>query len=355
MGIYIDDVLCDDSQRSVQGGGADAITLLTCSYNRTVVGHKNMSLYAALQHGPTQLATDFNALYAVCSANYYALAGNYCLPCPPGATCAGFVNNVTTLPIAEAGWYNLNGTVVNPFTNLTLFDLCPDARGLPDRADKTCIVPCQPLTACLGNNSCAYGYMDGGPLYRCSNCAPDFYHSNGDCVKCPSAAWALIVIFIIVSILLCIAGWILNRKNVNIAFLSIGVDYFQVLALFYNTKVAVRDFCGCVCLNVNCARVVCVQWPSYVEAVFHALSVFNFNIDLTAPECAFKGLSYELKWWISMQLPVGALTIFFLIFISNLLYKRLYMCERRTAKLLSHKNALIGMFFVMFYFLYLYL
>ena len=44
---------------------------------------------------------------------------------------------------------------------------------------------------------------------------------------------------IIVSILLCIGGWILNRKRVNIAFLSIGMDYFQVLALFANSKVAV--------------------------------------------------------------------------------------------------------------------
>ena len=41
------------------------------------------------------------------------------------------------------------------------------------------------------------------------------------------------------AVVLCIGGWLLNRKNVNIAFLSIGVDYFQVLAMFSNAKVKV--------------------------------------------------------------------------------------------------------------------
>ncbi len=50
--------------------------------------------------------------------------------------------------------------------------------------------------------------------------------------------------FLIASVLLCIGGWILNRKNVNIAFLSIGVDYFQILAMFANSKVQVM--CRCV-------------------------------------------------------------------------------------------------------------
>ena len=41
------------------------------------------------------------------------------------------------------------------------------------------------------------------------------------------------------------------------------------------------------------------QWPPFIISLFHALSVFNFNIDITAPECTLKSLSYETKWWIS--------------------------------------------------------
>ena len=92
-----------------------------------------------------------------------------------------------------------------------------------------------------------------------------------------------------------------------------------------------------------------------MSQVFRLFSAFNFNINLTAPECALKSLSYELKWWVSMQLPVGAVIVFGIIFVSNLLYKFAWLGHRARAKLLSHKNALIGMFFVMFYFLYLYL
>jgi hypothetical protein len=110
---------------------------------------------------------------------------------------------------------------------------------------------------------------------------------------------------------------------------------------------------GDVELNGSCLWLL--QWPSFIAEAFRIFSAFNFNIDITAPECALKSMSYETKWWISMQLPVGAAVIFLIIFVSNLLYKRVFMCVKTRAKLLSHKNALIGMFFVMFYFLYLYL
>ena len=35
--------------------------------------------------------------------------------------------------------------------------------------------------------------------------------------------------------------------------------------------------------------------------LFRLMSVFNFNIDITAPECTLKQLTYETKWWIVMQ------------------------------------------------------
>jgi hypothetical protein len=100
-----------------------------------------------------------------------------------GAFCAGFINQEFVLPVPIPGWYNLNASlqVGNPTaSNASLFDLCPDARGLKDRADKTCIVPCEPAEACVGANVCAKQYTDKLPLYRCSSCAREcfcFSHS----------------------------------------------------------------------------------------------------------------------------------------------------------------------------------
>jgi len=38
-------------------------------------------------------------------------------------------------------------------------------------------------------------------------------------------------------ILFVVIGWYMQDKKVNVAFLSIGVDYFQVLAIFARIKV----------------------------------------------------------------------------------------------------------------------
>ncbi len=56
-----------------------------------------------------------------------------------------------------------------------------------------------------------------------------------------------------------------------------------------------------------------------------------------------------------MQLPVGAALLFLLIFVSIVVYRRVFLCIRKRNSLLSRANGLIGMFLVMFYFLYLYL
>ena len=89
--------------------------------------------------------------------------------------------------------------------------------------------------------------------------------------------------------------------------------------------------------------------------MFHIMSAFNFIVDITAPECSLKHLSYEMKWWIVMQLPIAAAVLFFFIFIGNALVKYFVLGIRVRRRVFSHNNALIGMFFVIFYFLYLYL
>ncbi len=38
-----------------------------------------------------------------------------------------------------------------------------------------------------------------------------------------------------------------------------------------------------------------VQWPEFLKDVFHYMSFFNLNIDVTAPECTLPNLSYKTR------------------------------------------------------------
>jgi hypothetical protein len=132
---------------------------------------------------------------------------------------------------------------------------------------------------------------------------------RGACIKCPNNAWMLILFFLVAGILLGIAGYVLNKKQMvrlwrvgchrpidialatsgrcmrvnsrvclqHFAFVSIGVDYFQILAMFGNAKVA---------------------WPPAILTLFRLMSSLSFNLDITAPECSMPNLSYPTKWWV---------------------------------------------------------
>ena len=77
--------------------------------------------------------------------------------------------------------------------------------------------------------------------------------------------------------------YVLTKKQVSTGIISIGVDYFQVLSMFASTN---------------------VDWPESVERIYLAMSFFNFNLGITAPECAFT-ISYARKWWIIVIVPLG--------------------------------------------------
>jgi len=294
-------------------GGYRQCPYLTCDAAADTVGLKNVSVTVAEQ--TVQYTTlDAKVLYQ-CESGFYGQTGELCTACPDGAVCAG----VQAEPVSAAGWWMSTAPT-------------PDARCSPNvqQTRSTCpyFLPCEPKDACLGENECAGGYTGD----RCSACATNYYRLNGECKKCPNNAWLLIVGFLLACVVLCMAGYVVNRKRINISFVSIGVDYFQVLALFYASK---------------------VKWPPALEHMFQYLSAFNFNIDLTAPECTVPNVTYAMRWSLTEALPLGALVIFVLMHMVRYLKKR--CVDRRTNKLHSHGSALLATGLTMFYYLYLYI
>lgn len=253
------------------------------------------------------------------------------------------------------------------------------------------LAPCEPPEACLGNNKCTTGYeylrlkcesmwsglprnchtdsdcMQGGlcsvntpqacatcvlnytlswlshpvgavsgscvcqPASRCSMCTiNEYYRESGECVPCPKNVILIIIVFLLAAAAVCVGGYILNKKSVNMAFLSIGVDYFQVLAMFARAKVA---------------------WPAFLRTVFQWFSAFNLNIELCAPECTMPNISFSGKFLFIQLLPLAACAIFLLLHLVKYVDKRFIKGRRK--KLHSHVAALIATGLVLFYYLYL--
>ena len=87
---------------------------------------------------------------------------------------------------------------------------------------------------------------------------------NDECQECPDNPALLMALMGVGIVLMCIGAWWMEDKNINVAFLSIGIDYFQVLAIFARIK---------------------ISWPYWVKQILEIRSIFNFNIDIAAPEC----------------------------------------------------------------------
>ena len=122
------------------------------------------------------------------------------------------------------------------------------------------------------------------PLYvgRCSQCAKGFFRLDGVCTVCPNNPIFLMVAIVLGFIGVGVAFYILHTKNINTAILTIGVDYFQIVALFSRAR---------------------IRWPKLLKDIFRLFSFFNFNIDLAAPEC-LAVFGYDTKWLIFMSVPL---------------------------------------------------
>lgn len=138
----------------------------------------------------------------LCPRGFYGGISEKCVVCPLGATCAGMLAN----PMSIMGFW---------------------------REDRITFVPCKPPYACTGEASrdddlqCADGYT--GPT--CSLCASHRYRLRQDCLECPNLAWLIFVGFGVGMVSIVAFAYFLNKRRVNLAGLSIGVDFMQIIAM----------------------------------------------------------------------------------------------------------------------------
>ena len=89
--------------------------------------------------------------------------------------------------------------------------------------------------------------------------------------------------------------YIMTRLGTSLVVLNIGIDYFQVLSTFRKSK---------------------VTWPEEIKELLKLMQWFNFDIDMTAPECMARAfLTFERKWIIKVTMPMLAVVLAFLFIV----------------------------------------
>ena len=232
------------------------------------------------------------------------------------------------------------------------------------------MMPCEPPAACIRNSTCSDGYITYYDPYRdfgsskicnqlhytlpdgrcfaprCGMCdisefSPHF-RLDGVCVPCPAIPWLLPAIM---AFALLIGGGtmlIFAKSKVTRNVLRIGVDYFQILAIFRTAKVA---------------------WPLEISLFLKYFQLFQMDIDLVGPECSFRSImTYETKFYFKVTLPLlgGAFLAVFYSILS--LISAIYRCtkartaassEKRVTSEQSYVAVVVSVTTSMMYFLYL--
>jgi len=157
--------------------------------------------------------------------------------------------------------------------NLTVPDSrCDALRNVDTRKAAGCpfFAACAPAESCLGNNTCAAGYTSE----RCQLCDDGFYRFNNACAPCPSSPWAVIVGFTVGALAALGISYALNKSGISLTLIAVGVDYAQVLSIFAQAQ---------------------IKWPAQLKQLFTIFSAFSLNLDLAAPECAAKSITYPIR------------------------------------------------------------
>jgi len=144
----------------------------------------------------------------------------------------------------------------------------------------------------------------------------------------------VVVVVILALIAISLLGWWLNKRQVNVAVMSIGVDFFQVLAIFSNLKIA---------------------WPPQIKVLFRILSAFNLNIEIVAPECLMPTITFVQKWGIIVGLPFILAGFFGFLYLLSVAKKYFFNGIREKKKLWGSMSLLVSSVLILSYLFYLYM
>jgi hypothetical protein len=92
---------------------------------------------------------------------------------------------------------------------------------------------CSPPRRCALCTKAALGFNYPGTTDEVEG----YFRLDGECEECPKNPILLFVFFFVAIFFLLIGGFILSQKDFNVAFISIGVDYFQVLSILRSARV----------------------------------------------------------------------------------------------------------------------
>ena len=314
LAITVDDEACGSPEWLNDG-------LLRCSPPAQAGGAKNVSISVANRTAPYTFWDVEEAVVYLCQRDYYGLDGEVCLACPTGGVCPGSERYVDLLN-STAGYWRSDVPV-----DTSDASMCDAPRRLTRTACPV-LRPCEPAAACLGGNTCAEGYV----AERCAACLPGkYYRMNGECVKCPSSMYALYIGLALVLMAGIGLSYYLQKKNISVALLSIGVDYLQVLSMFSRTKIV---------------------WPALLKTLFNVFSAFNLNIEITAPECLVPDLTFATKWFAVEVIPLAVAAIMLLLHAVQLAYKRACLSGGKKQQY-DHVPALVATSIVLFRMLYM--
>eukprot|EP00300_Choanocystis_sp_HF-7_P038671 c55876_g1_i1.p1 GENE.c55876_g1_i1~~c55876_g1_i1.p1 ORF type:complete len:577 (+),score=91.15 c55876_g1_i1:33-1733(+) len=215
-----------------------------------------------------------NITSCICVRGAYTLdgAGTPCTLCPKEATCAGELEP----PRAKKGFAQVAPGV---------FARCP----IPD--------------ACLAGGGCATGY--GG--YLCKDCVVGYYaDQTGRCLKCPSAASALSVIYYVLIVL---AGIAFAIATVLLA--SNRADESAPKTVVSAAAVRTRVIPPSISMLVTAfqiAGVVAVaefSWPDPARTALNFFNFFSLDVSLFSTSCsAGTGSQYARNYIVGMLSPL---------------------------------------------------
>jgi hypothetical protein len=96
-----------------------------------------------------------------------------------------------------------------------------------------------------------------------------------------------------------------------------------------------------------------IVWPPLIVKMFTISLFFSFDVNITAPQCAYPDVTYEQVWFATMVLPFMGGFVLFLMFLAKLIHKFIFRHKRGVTALTKHGSQLLAMFIIMLYYLYL--